>query len=218
MDKARGTSKNSKASFGACSKVAGLPRRYASRNDERGVFRGAPSIVECYGCGALVENIAGQPHKYIGANQGCWDLFGQILAKEFGEYKYPENTHRLTVDTYAIQHPGQPNRQAIQSVNIHLISLYCVFIKGLSGKEATKVMGKVLENSPNFEWLEPPIPNGKMTIIDVLKAKNQTEHEKIVQEWAKDVFGCWYSKHKQAIEKNIIHHFSTERRGYDSCD
>ena len=66
--------------------------------------------IKCYGCGALVNNIEGQPHKYIGAPQGCWDLHGKSLAKEYGEYNYPELTHRLTVDTYAIQHPGQPNR------------------------------------------------------------------------------------------------------------
>ena len=159
--------------------------------------------IKCYGCGALVDNIAGQPHKYIGAAQGCWNLFCQILAKEFGEYKYPENTHRLTVDTYAIQHPGQPSRQSIQSVNLHLISLYCVLVKDLSGREATKIMGKILENKPNFEWLEPPVPNGHITVIDVLKAANQQEHEKIVREWAEDVFSSWYLKYRRTIENNI---------------
>ena len=36
-----GTSKNSKTSFVVYPKVAGLPRRYAPRNDGRGVFRGS---------------------------------------------------------------------------------------------------------------------------------------------------------------------------------
>jgi len=159
--------------------------------------------IECYGCGALVENTAGQPHKYIGATQGCWELYGQILAKEYGEYNYPEHTHRLTVDTYAIQHPGQPSRQSIQSVNIHLISLYCVLVKNLSGGKATKTIGMVLGRNPSFEWLEPPVPNGQKTVIDVLRAENQAKHETVVQEWAEDVFGCWYSKHQQAIEKIV---------------
>jgi len=159
--------------------------------------------IECYGCGALVEIIAGQPHKYIGATQGCWELYGQILAKEYGEYNYPEHTHRLTVDIYAIQHPGQPSKQSIQSVNIHLISLYCVLVKNLSGKDATKIIGMVLRNNPSFEWLEPPIPNGQITVIDVLKATYQEKHETMVQEWTEDVFGCWYSKHRQTIEKIV---------------
>ncbi|MDR3001256.1 MAG: DUF5946 family protein [Fibromonadaceae bacterium] len=156
--------------------------------------------IKCYGCGALVDNIAGQPHKYLGATQGCWNLYGQILAKEFGEYNYPELTHRLTVDTYAIQHPGQPCRQSIQSVNVHLISLYFIFIENLSGKEATKKMAEILAKEPKFKWLEPPIPNGQKNIIDVLAATNQEEHEKLVKEWAENVWDCWYSKHRLAIE------------------
>ena len=163
--------------------------------------------IKCYGCGALVNNIEGQPHKYIGAPQGCWDLYGQILAKEYGEYNYPELTHRLTVDTYAIQHPGQPNRQSIQSVNGHLVSLYFVFVKNVSGKEATKKIGMILAKEPKFEWLEPPVPNGQKTVIDVLTATNQEEHEKKVREWAEDVWICWYSKHGQTIEKLVNDNF-----------
>ena len=158
--------------------------------------------IKCYGCGALVENIEGQPHKYIGAVQGCWNLFGEVLAKEYGEYKYPENTHRLTVDTYAIQHPGQPSKKSIQSVNIHLISLYAVLIKKLNGKQATKMIGEILKKELHFEWLEPPAPNGEITVIDILKAANKEEHERAVKGWAENVFSCWYSKYKQIIENN----------------
>jgi hypothetical protein len=158
-------------------------------------------MIKCHGCGALVNDIAGQPHKYIGAVQGCWDLYGRILAKEYGEYNYPELTHRLTVDTYAIQHPGQPSRQSIQSVNVHLVSLYFIFVKNLSGKEATEKIGELLAREPKFEWLEPPVPNGTKTVIDVLAATNRKEHEKKVREWAEDVWGCWHSKYGWVVEK-----------------
>jgi len=143
-------------------------------------------------------------------------LYGQVLAKEYGEYNYPEHTHRLTVDTYAIQHPGQPGKQSIQSVNLHLISLYFVLIKGLNGREATKIIGKVLEGNRKFEWLEPPVPNGRITVADVLKAANQEEHEKAVEKWAADVFGCWYSKHGQAIEK-LVNDNAVSARFVQTC-
>lgn len=158
------------------------------------------NIINCFGCGALVDNIEGLPHKYIGATQGCWNLYGQILAKEYGEYNYPQLTHRLTVDTYAIQHPGQPGRQSIQSVNIHLISLFLIIEKGFNGEVATKKMGAMLSKEPKFEWLDPPQPNGRITVIDVLQANSKEEHEKKVREWADDVWNCWYSKHRQVIE------------------
>ncbi|MDX1909275.1 MAG: DUF5946 family protein [Bacteroidia bacterium] len=163
--------------------------------------------INCYGCNATVENIAGQPHKYFGTTQGCWNLYGQILAKEYGEYNYPALTHRLTVDTYAIQHPGQPGRQSTQSVNIHLISLYLVLVKKLSGKEATQKMGAILANEPTFEWLEPPVPNGQKTVSDVLAATNREWHEIKVREWAEDVWNGWYSMHKNRIEKLVEDNF-----------
>jgi len=160
-------------------------------------------MINCYGCSALVENIEGRPHKYIGAVQGCWNLYGELLAKEYGEYGYPELTHRLTVDTYAIQHPGELGRQSIQSVNIHIISLYVILIKNFCGQEATKLIGGVLAKQPKFEWLDPPVPNGTKTVKDVLAATNKEEHEKLVREWARDVFACWYSKHGKTID-NLV--------------
>ncbi|HMO37984.1 MAG TPA: DUF5946 family protein [Saprospiraceae bacterium] len=163
--------------------------------------------IKCLGCGALVDNLAGQAHEYIGAAQGCWNLYGQILAKEYGEYNYPPLTHRLTVDTYAIQHPGHPSRKSIQSLNIHLISLYLILIKGFNGETATQKMGQILSREPKFEWLEPPTPNGSKTVIDVLIATNQVEHENYVREWSESVWKSWFSKHKQKIEKLVNDNF-----------
>jgi hypothetical protein len=156
--------------------------------------------IKCFGCGAWIEEVKGQPHEYIGAPQGCWNLFEQLLVKEFGEFNYPDSTHRLAVDTYAIQHPGIPSRKSIQSVNIHLISLYYIFIKNSTEKQATKKMSEILAKEPTLEWLEPPKPNGHKTVIDVLKAKDQLEHERFVRRWAEDVWACWFSKHKEKIE------------------
>ncbi|GAB4186579.1 MAG: hypothetical protein OHK0057_12200 [Thermoflexibacter sp.] len=163
--------------------------------------------IKCIGCGALVEDLAGKPHKYIGASQGCWNLYGEVLAKEYGEYNYPQLIHRLTVDTYAIQHPGEPIRQAIQSVNVHLISLYLILVKGYDGETATKKMGEILSKDPRFEWLEPPSPIGHITIADVLTATNQEEHEKKVREWADNVWTNWYSKHAQTIKTLVNDNF-----------
>ncbi|MCL4510248.1 MAG: DUF5946 family protein [Bacteroidetes bacterium] len=103
--------------------------------------------------------------------------------------------HRLTVDTYAIQHSGKPSRQSIQSVNTHLISLYLVLEKGLEDVEATQAIGKVLEHVSEFVWLEPPVPNGQMTVLDVVKAVDFSEHQKLVEKWARDVWNAWSVYH-----------------------
>lgn len=154
-------------------------------------------LIKCYGCGAWVKDIKGVPHKYIGAAAGCWEIYGEILAKEYGEYCYPDPTHRLTADTYAVQHPGQPSRQAIQSVNVHLVRLYLVLEKGLSMKQATIAMTRVLRHAGKFAWLEPPQPNGRITVLDVIKAQNSEEHMKVVETWAKDVWKAWAIHHEK---------------------
>jgi hypothetical protein len=85
--------------------------------------------------------------------------------------------------------------------------LYFVLIKNLSGKEATIKMEEILAKKTKFDWIEPPVPNGQKTVIDVLRATSQEEHEKKVREWAKDVWNCWYSKHKQTIDRLVNDNF-----------
>lgn len=71
-------------------------------------------LVSCPGCGAQLPDIEGPVHRYMTSSPACWRLFGELLAAEYSD---PDLivTHRLSVDTYAIQHPGGQSRQAIQS-------------------------------------------------------------------------------------------------------
>lgn len=163
--------------------------------------------VNCCGCGCLVDNIEGQAHKYIGATQGCWNLYGQTLAKEYGAYNYPQRTHRLTVDTDAVQHPGHPGKQSIQSVKVHLISLYLILELGVDEQTTTEKMGEILAKEPQFEWLEPPLPNGRISVLDVLTATNLIEHEIKVRTWAGDVWSGWYSKHNETINNLVNNNY-----------
>lgn len=68
--------------------------------------------VSCIGCGAAVPSTDGPTHAYIGASPGCWACYGQVLTKEYSDYRFAP-VHRLTVDTYAVQHPGKPERRAM---------------------------------------------------------------------------------------------------------
>lgn len=161
-------------------------------------------IVKCPGCGALVKHLpqSGEPYRYIGTIPGCWEIYGQILAKEYGEYSYPEDVHRLTVDTYAVQHPGKPGRQSIQSVNGHLASLHLVLEQHFTGKRATAALGAILKHADRFVWLEPPEPNGRMTVIDVVKAASLQEHKELVERWANDVWASW-ARHHDTIRQLV---------------
>ena len=80
-------------------------------------------LIACHGCGAMVDDLPGKPHPYVGANAGCWELYGRVLAHEYEALPLLRETHLLTVDTYSVQHPGVPCRRSIQSVSIHLMRL-----------------------------------------------------------------------------------------------
>ncbi len=153
-------------------------------------------LSKCPGCGALVRDMPGEAHRYIGASAGCWEVYGEVLAREYGEYGYPEPTHRLTVDTYAVQHPGNPGRQANQSVNVHLMGLCCVLDLGMDGRQATRAISLVIRRRPAFAWLGPPVPNGRITVLDVVKAQDLAEHQRLVEAWARDVWQAWSPHHR----------------------
>lgn len=57
-------------------------------------------------------------------------MFGEVLANGYSEASYGA-VHELTVDAYAAQHPGQPSPQSIQSVAVHLVSLWHILEEGL---------------------------------------------------------------------------------------
>jgi hypothetical protein len=162
----------------------------------RGLARGE---VLCSGCHALVPDVDGATHPYIGASPGCWAIFGEVLAKEYGEYHYPA-VHRLTVDTYAAQHPGTPARRSIQSVAIHLISLHLLLERDFTSPQATEAIREALQRQARFVWLEPPPTMGSITVLDVRGASDVAEHQRLVWQWARSVWAAW-SPHHGTIRK-----------------
>ncbi len=155
-------------------------------------------ITPCCGCAALVPDIDGPIHPYIGASPGCWAIYGEVLAKEYGEYRHPF-VHRLTVDAYAAQHPGMPSRQSIQSVAIHLISLFLIIERRFDFAKITEAIRRALKHRDRFVWLEPPASLGDITILDVQKARSLKEHIRRVQKWAESVWEAW-APHHAAIQ------------------
>ena len=148
------------------------------------------NLEPCYGCGALVLKSDGPTHSYIGASPGCWAVFEEVLAKEYEEYNYPP-VHRLTVDSYAAQHPGSPSAQTIQSVAVHLIGLHLMIDLHYDADIATKILGKAAEDSQEYHWLEPPISLGGMTILDIQGTENLKAHTDRVHIWAHTVWQAW---------------------------
>lgn len=161
----------------------------------------AGELVACWGCGAVVPVVDGPVHRYIGASAGCWELHGELLIREIE----PEfgRLSQMTVDTYAVQHPGVDGPQARQSVAVHLMSLCLQLERGARQEEATRMLQAVLpaKNRPVFPWLEPPTNRGEVTVVDVLAAGESAEaHLAAVRRWAESVWGAWGAYHGEVRE------------------
>lgn len=153
----------------------------------------------CPGCGALVPEVDGPAHRYIGASPGCWAAFGEVSEKEYGDFRYAR-VHGLTVDSYCAQHPGEPSPQAIRSVAVHLVGLYLYLERGLPPGElyATRqrVASLAKEGKEDVAWLDPPASLGDITVLYVRDAKYPDEHAERVREWARSVWEAWSPYHE----------------------
>ena len=133
--------------------------------------------VACIGCGAMFEDREGPTHRYMESSPGCWAVFGEVVAREYSDVSYSA-LHRLTVDTYAVQHPGRPSAQSIQSVALHLMSLCLVLERGVEPARATVFLQAAAEPKGRFDWLAPPASRGAVTVKDIHVAANASEHQK----------------------------------------
>lgn len=148
----------------------------------------------CFSCKAIVPDVKGSVHRYMSSSPGCWKLFGEVLEKEYSDPAYRKN-HRITVDAYAVQHPGDPSPQSIQSVNLHLASLCLIFEKGFNVKKADKGLTRLAKYKKELLWLEPPASMGRMDVTDLLQATNAEEHCRLVLEWGRSAWKAWEAHH-----------------------
>lgn len=154
----------------------------------------APGI--CPECGAPIAILDGPTHKYVSAPPGCWQLQGEVMTKEYSDPDYWQ-FHRFTVDAYFAQHPSGDDPRQIQSVAVHLLGLYLSIEQGLREDEVRRVMTVIIEhNKRNFKKLPKPSFAGAMTIADILKARDATEHGRLVKEWARQVWMAWKPSHE----------------------
>ena len=154
-------------------------------------------------CKGDFPHYKGPTHKYMESTPGCWHTFGLVLAKEYENYSELGTIHGLTVDAYAVQHPGQPSMQSTQSVYAHLLRMYYFLEKEFNGKLAREKLVDFVESKPDLKWLDPPDVATSLTVADVFKADSYTEHEKCVTQWAKSLWEVWKGKYKSDIYQFI---------------
>lgn len=152
----------------------------------------------CPGCGAIVPEVEGPTHRYIGASPGCWAAYGKLSEKEASDFRYMRS-HQTTVDAYCAQHPGTPSPQAVRSVAVHLIGLHLQLERETSTERlyaGQRVASLGKEGKLDLAWLEPPSSLGGVTVLHMLGAEGPEEYGGLARGWAKAVWEAWSDHHE----------------------
>ncbi len=148
----------------------------------------------CPGCGGLFPTVEGPVHRYLESSPGCWRAYGLVLAREYSDPAHGA-LHRLTVDSYAVQHPGHPSRQSIQSVALHLMALCLVLERGQSPEHVSRALAHLAHHDDRYTWLTPPASMGEVTVADLVPATSPAEHLRRVRAWAESAWRAWAQHH-----------------------
>jgi hypothetical protein len=157
----------------------------------------------CPGCGAVLPPMDGPIHRYIGASPACWAIYSGLL--NGGEPPMaPTPFGALLVDAYAAQHPGTPSAQAIQSVAVHLLTLYGVLERGVPLADALWLRQRALRGSlearrQRFSWLTPPVFDDRHTVAGIAGEPSPASRAERVQPYVEAVWTAWSVEHESTV-------------------
>ena len=126
----------------------------------------------------------------------CKKHFEGIIAREFSDYRFGK-VHRLTVDAYSLQHPD-PYMVSAKSYAAHLTGMCCA-MEHEGDRDLLRTLQRWLNG--RRDDLEKPAPLdelGTLTIAHLLPAADGAEHERLVREWAADVWSAYAVYHQLA--------------------
>lgn len=116
-----------------------------------------------------------------------------LLEREFSDPRLMP-IHRLTVDTWAVQHPGDGSRRAIQSVGLHLARLWLQLEDGLSDNSSNAAMLEFAERKAELPELRSR-ERYQITVAEVIADLSEDNHEALVRRWAKATWDDWADQH-----------------------
>ncbi|MEM6735706.1 MAG: DUF5946 family protein [Bacteroidota bacterium] len=159
--------------------------------------------IPCFSCGAKSLNFEGDGHEYMLASAGCYEMFNEVLEKEYSDFRYSK-AHHYTVDSYAVQHPGEPlNQKAINSVGIHLVSLYFLLEEQYDLAKSAKIKMEFAQFNKTkgiIHAIKRPEKFDGITIFEIWDNENPDEHFDLCKQWALDSWTSW-KNHHATIEK-----------------
>ena len=118
----------------------------------------------------------------------------ELLAAEYSSAEL-QQVNRLTVDTFAVQHPGAADdRRTVQSVGLHLARLHLQLESPRPPLETNAVMLDFSKHKATLKWLDPPDAFA-ITAPDVARHAGTDAHAAKVREWADASWADWSAHH-----------------------
>jgi Family of unknown function (DUF5946) len=151
----------------------------------------------CVGCGGLVPDEDGPIHRYMTASPGCWRIYTELAAGGMPASPWAG----LTVDAYAVTHPGVPGPQSIPSVWIHLIALCFVLVRGWPVDQAIRLRRVGADAFAGWPWLEPPASMGDVTAVDVAATTRTDAAAELVRGWVHGAWAAWIDHHPAVVAR-----------------
>jgi hypothetical protein len=139
----------------------------------------------CPDCRAAVE----------GGRAGCQALFDEFGARAFSDARLAA-VQQLVVDAYCLQHPAAYCHSAT-SYAAHLTRMCCGLEHG-GDSGVYAAIPRWLNGAADLERPEEPAFRGSTTIADVQAASSAEEHQKLVREWAREVWQAYSAQHELA--------------------
>ena len=146
-------------------------------------------------------------HRYIGGSASCWNLFANM--HNGGDPPIAQGPlNHFFIDAYCVQHHGVPGPQAIQSVAVHGLPLYCRFELGeeLSPERAIwmrqwATFDKQGQKHRRFTWLTPPDQTGCLTIGDIAQRPTPEDRAEQLQAYIAQVWDVWRADHLDSFAR-----------------
>jgi len=159
--------------------------------------------INCFSCGAKSLNFEGECHEYMLASPGCYEMFNEVLAREYSDLAYAR-AHHYTVDAYAVHHPGKAdNPKAVRSTGIHLVSLYFLFEKQMKLTQAAELKTAFAAYNKTLELVIPlqkPERFNEVTVFDVWDNERPGKHFEICEHWARSAWNTWAEEHARIVK------------------
>jgi hypothetical protein len=136
------------------------------------------------------------------ASPGCWRLYGELMADAHVNPTVPA-LQALSVDCYAVQHPGgaADDRRQRHSVAVHLIALCLHVDAGRPPQHVAGLRGRISKSAlprlklVDWPYLAPPTEHASVTVADVRRAADTDVYPDVLEAWTRAAWTAWAAHH-----------------------